>query len=103
MNVSKTNILGPAILAITVAAAALADDQGNGSKPAQLRSDSAGAINTICPDSGDKVGTMGKPVYVSYHGKKIALCCQQCRRDFEKNQEKHSALAEKNGSATDGR
>jgi YHS domain-containing protein len=70
---------------------AYADDQSSGQKPQD-----ATAINTVCPDSGDKVGSMGKPVYVSYHGKKIALCCQQCLRDFGKNPEKYAPLADKN-------
>jgi YHS domain-containing protein len=47
--------------------------------------------------SGDKVGgEMGKPVYAEYKGKKYALCCKDCVKDFKKDPEKFVALAEKN-------
>jgi len=88
---SKNYLLGSIVSLITLTAPAWSNDQATGQKPG------AGAINTICPDSGDKVGSMGKPVYVNYHGKTIALCCQQCRRDFEQNPARYAALVEKSG------
>ena len=58
--------------------------------------------NKICPVSGDKVsapgekGTMGdNPVKVAYKGKIYNLCCPMCVKDFKKNPEKYSAVAEK--------
>jgi YHS domain-containing protein len=57
--------------------------------------DPATATNKVCPVSGDKVGSMGKPVYVEYQGKKIALCCKDCVADFKKDPAKYAALAEK--------
>ena len=58
--------------------------------------------NKICPVSGDKVpvpgekGEMGdNPVKVEYKGKIYNLCCSMCVKDFKKNPEKYSGIAEK--------
>lgn len=58
--------------------------------------------NKICPVSGDKVpapgekGTMGdNPVKIEYKGRIYNLCCPMCIKDFKKNPEKYSAVAEK--------
>lgn len=63
--------------------------------------------NKICPVSGDKVpapgekGTMGdKPVKVEYKGKIYNLCCPMCVKDFKKNPEKYSAVAQKEVNGT---
>ena len=57
--------------------------------------------NKICPVSGDKIpapgekGTMGdKPVKYEYNGKTYTLCCPMCIKDFKKNPEKYSKIAE---------
>jgi YHS domain-containing protein len=64
--------------------------------------DAGQTINTVCPVSGDTVGSVGKPVYAEYHGKKIAFCCKDCAKKFYKNPDKYGALAEKNQSANEG-
>jgi YHS domain-containing protein len=64
--------------------------------PAQDQPANGSARNAVCPVSGDKVGSIGKPVIVDYQGKKIALCCRNCVKDFKKNPAKYSALADKN-------
>lgn len=58
--------------------------------------------NKICPVSGDKVpvlgekGAMGdKQVKIEYRGKIYNLCCPMCIKDFKKNPEKYSAIADK--------
>ena len=58
--------------------------------------------NKICPISGDEIpaqgekGTMGdKPVKIEYKGKIYNLCCLMCVKDFKKNPEKYSAVADK--------
>ena len=58
--------------------------------------------NRICPVSGDKIpapgekGTMGdKPVKIEYKGKIYNLCCPMCVKDFKKNPDKYSAIADK--------
>ena len=57
--------------------------------------------NKICPVSGDKIpapgekGTMGdEPVKYEYNGKIYNLCCEMCIKDFKKNPEKYSKIAE---------
>ena len=57
--------------------------------------------NKICPVSGDKIpapgekGTMGdEPVKYEYNGKIYNLCCQMCVKDFKKNPEKYSKIAD---------
>ncbi len=57
--------------------------------------------NKICPVSGDKIPTPGekvtmgdKPVQYEYNGKIYNLCCPMCTKDFKKNPEKYSKIAE---------
>ena len=56
--------------------------------------------NKTCPVSGDKVpppgekGEMGEVVKYEYNGKVYNLCCRMCVRDFKKNPEKYSKIAE---------
>ena len=47
--------------------------------------------NTVCPVSGDKVS--GKH-FVMHQGKKIALCCAHCEKEFKKNPTKFIAELE---------
>jgi len=49
------------------------------------------AGNTVCPVSGDKVS--GKH-FVEYKGKRYALCCPLCEKDFKKDPEKFIAQLE---------
>ena len=53
--------------------------------------------NKLCPVSGNPVddGSMGEAVKYIYNGKIYNLCCQMCVKDFKKNPEKYSAVAEK--------
>ena len=57
--------------------------------------------NKICPVSGEKVplpgekGDMGDElVKYEYNGKIYNLCCPMCVKDFKKNPEKYSKIAE---------
>ncbi len=59
------------------------------------------AGNKICPVSGDKIpapgeeGTMGdEPVKYEYNGKIYNLCCKMCIKDFKKEPEKYSKIAD---------
>lgn len=45
--------------------------------------------NTICPVSGEKIGSHGDPYKVEHAGKSYNLCCKMCKKDFEKNPEKY--------------
>ena len=57
--------------------------------------------NKICPVSGDKIPAPGeksdmgdKPVKYEYNGKIYNLCCPMCIKDFKKNPEKYSKIAD---------
>ena len=52
--------------------------------------------NTICPVSGNRVddGNMGEVVKYEYNGKIYNLCCKMCMKDFKKDPEKYSKIAE---------
>jgi YHS domain-containing protein len=56
--------------------------------------------NKICPVSGDKIpapgenSAMGEVVKYEYKGKIYSLCCTMCVKDFKKDPEKYSKIAE---------
>lgn len=50
--------------------------------------------NKICPVSGEKVGGMGDVVKYEHNGKIYNLCCAMCAKDFKKDPEKYSKIAE---------
>ena len=49
--------------------------------------------NTTCPVMGTKVEP-GKSLTVVYNDKIYNLCCQSCVKEFAKDPEKYSAIAE---------
>lgn len=58
---------------------------------------SEGAIevgNKICPVSGENVTKMGGGVQYEYKGKIYNFCCAMCLKDFQKDPEKYSKIAE---------
>lgn len=52
--------------------------------------------NKFCPITGNAVddGSMGEAVKYVYNGKIYNLCCKMCAKDFKKNPEKYSKIAE---------
>ncbi len=56
--------------------------------------------NKICPVSGGKIpdpgekSAMGEVVKYEYKGKIYNLCCNMCIKDFKKDSEKYSKIAE---------
>lgn len=50
--------------------------------------------NKICPVSKEKVGEMGEVVKYEYKGKIYNLCCPMCKKDFVKDPDKFSKIAE---------
>jgi len=51
--------------------------------------------NKICPVSHEEVGKGGmEPYKVTYKGKVYNLCCSMCAKDFNKDPEKYSKIAE---------
>jgi YHS domain-containing protein len=48
---------------------------------------------TTCMTTGKKLGTMGKPLMVTYKGQEYPLCCAGCKAPFEKDPEKYIKAA----------
>jgi YHS domain-containing protein len=90
-------LLSIGLVAFLASSALAADTAKDASKTSQTV-----AANTVCPVSGDQIGSAGKPYIVEYRGKKIALCCHDCAKDFKKNPAKYAALAIKNSSDKSG-
>ena len=44
---------------------------------------------TICPVSGEKLDSMGKPYVFIYQGQEVKLCCSGCKKDFDKDPAKY--------------
>lgn len=74
-----------------------------GMMPAEGKEDEIKAVevgNKICPVSGNKIpapgekGEMGEAVQYEYNGKIYNLCCEMCIKDFKKDPEKYSKIAE---------
>ncbi len=71
---------------------------GQGQGAVELKSIEVG--NKICPVSGNKIpapgekGEMGEAVKYEYNGKIYNLCCPMCIKDFKKDPEKFSKIAE---------
>ena len=42
-----------------------------------------------CPVSGEALGSMGTPIKVSGAGRTVFLCCEGCRKTFEKDPAKY--------------
>ena len=42
-----------------------------------------------CLVSGDKIGAMGRPIVIVYHGQEIKFCCSDCPAQFNKDPEKY--------------
>lgn len=43
--------------------------------------------NTICPITGEAIGSMGEGVTVTYKGHEVKLCCSACKAKFMKDPE----------------
>lgn len=59
--------------------------------------------NKICPVSGELISEVddGKGVQVEHNGKIYNLCCSMCAKDFKKNPEKFSKIADEKVEASE--
>lgn len=55
--------------------------------------------NKICPVSGENIEAMGEGFKYEYNGKIYNFCCSMCLKDFLKDPEKYSKIAEKSAAA----
>ena len=42
----------------------------------------------VCPVTGEKLGSMGKPPMITVNGQEVFLCCAGCDEELRKNPEK---------------
>ena len=98
-------ILGMGVAVTGVAGTALAG-AGHGHKGSHGMSakqsfskDAVVVGNKICPVSKQPVDVMGDPVQYEYKGKIYNLCCRMCLRDFKKDPEKFSRVADQEVAA----
>jgi YHS domain-containing protein len=42
-----------------------------------------------CVVSDEKLGEMGKPYVLKHEGREVQLCCESCKKDFNKNPAKY--------------
>lgn len=57
--------------------------------------------NKLCPVTGEEVGKMEEIVHYEYKGKIYNLCCDMCKKDFSKDPEKFSKIADESIEAAD--
>jgi len=46
---------------------------------------------TVCPVSGEALGSMGDPIVVTHESKEVKLCCKSCIKDFKADPAKYTA------------
>ena len=74
-HINKRVTIGSLALALAALTVTAADAKKETPKPDKL---------TTCPVSGDKLGEMGKPFEFVYEGQQVKLCCESCKKDFDK-------------------
>lgn len=47
---------------------------------------------TICPVTGDTLGSMGTPYVIVYKGQEVKFCCASCTNDFFKDPDKYMKI-----------
>ena len=81
-------VLSAATCALLAAAPAVADQKPAATQPSSAAASAAPApVNKKCPVSGDDVDPKGKTV--TYKGKTIGFCCNDCIDLFNKNPDKY--------------
>lgn len=53
----------------------------------------------VCPVSGQKLGSMGKPVVVEHEGRYLMLCCAGCVDAFKQDPERYLKTADQGEAA----
>ena len=99
---NKVFVLGLILCLIVLSPSVKAMEQKKdmSTAPAAVQAEAAQPVevgNKICPVSGEKIkeGDMGGSVKIEHNGKMYTLCCGMCIKDFKKDPEKYSAIADK--------
>lgn len=79
---------------------------GHGGSSAQGAQDpptdpSSSSVPQVCPVSGQKLGSMGKPVVVEHEGRYLMLCCAGCVDAFKQDPERYLKAAEQGAPTHD--
>ncbi len=100
---NKTIVLTMGVVLLG-AGAVLAKEQPEVQVPPVVAEETAQLVNIgnkICPVSGDAVPVPGEkgemsdePVKIEHNGKIYNLCCEMCVKDFKKDPEKYTKIAE---------
>jgi len=107
---TKLFILTAAVLLVYAGYVIADESKGNSKEPAEhthheTEDSSSTAVevgNKICPVSGEKVGEMGEVIKYEYNGKIYNFCCEMCIKDFKKDPEKYSKIAEEEAKKVEG-
>ena len=97
---SKLFILTLAVLIIPVGYVFAGKDMVNKKDKGMDTPKAVEVGNKVCPVSGERIpasgekGEMGEAVQYEYNGKIYNLCCPSCRKDFKKDPEKYSKIAD---------
>lgn len=49
------------------------------------------STQTVCPVSGEELGSMGEPIVMTHAGKEVKLCCKSCIKKFNADPAKYTA------------
>lgn len=83
MNLRKL-LLGAAAIA-TVSLTGLRAEAADTTPPAKPKP----YVLKTCAVSGEKLDSMGDPYVFTYQGRELKLCCQDCKKDFDKTPAKY--------------
>lgn len=78
MKTKLTAFLTAALLGLALASCS----STSGTKPYPL---------DVCIVSGNKLGSMGRPITKVYNGQEVKFCCEPCTEDFAANPAKYMA------------
>jgi YHS domain-containing protein len=62
-----------------------------GKEDAETAKGDQASAQTVCPVSGEELGSMGEPIIMTYEGKEVKLCCKSCIKKFEADPAKYAA------------
>ena len=94
-EIQMKNALGILIAVSVLSVGGYALAQGKSDSKQEAVKVSVEVGNKICPVSGEKIdGKMGEAVKYEYKGKIYNLCCSMCLKDFKKDPEKYSKMAD---------
>jgi YHS domain-containing protein len=93
-----TQALTATAIILTASVSFAGQEPGHEPKQGEMQSKDSNAkpypLET-CIVSGKKLGEMGKPFVFEYEGQEIKLCCEKCRKDFDKDSAKYLKKLEK--------